>query len=126
MTQCDTANLALAMLQTSPLALGRPANVGLLDLDIFGPSVPKIMGLEQAGDPALSDGASGVGSFQCVQLRLTGAENKLLPLRNHGVKTMSMGYLLRTEVLPTRLPPSPADPHQPQIRPARPASPGGA
>ncbi|GFZ50072.1 Iron-sulfur protein IND1 [Saitozyma sp. JCM 24511] len=68
------ANLALAMLQTSPL--GRPANVGLLDLDIFGPSVPKIMGLEQAGDPALSE------------------ENKLLPLRNHGVKTMSMGYLL--------------------------------
>jgi Mrp family chromosome partitioning ATPase len=124
MTQCDTANLALAMLQTSPL--GRPANVGLLDLDIFGPSVPKIMGLEQAGDPALSAGACGVGSFKWVQLRLTGAENKLLPLRNHGVKTMSMGYLLRTVFHPTCLPPSLADPHQPQIRPARPASPGGA
>lgn len=124
MTQRDTANLALAMLQTSPL--GRPANVGLLDLDIFGPSVPKIMGLEQAGDPALSEGACGLGSYLCVQLRLTGAENKLLPLRNHGVKTMSMGYLLRTEVLPACLPPIPADPHQPQIRPARPASPGEA
>jgi Mrp family chromosome partitioning ATPase len=124
MTQRDTANLALAMLQTSPL--GRPANVGLLDLDIFGPSVPKIMGLEQSGDPALSEGACGIGPYQCVQLRLTGAENKLLPLRNHGVKTMSMGYLLRTEVLPSCLPSSPADPRQPQIRPARPASPGEA
>ncbi|WVR08201.1 hypothetical protein IAU60_005248 [Kwoniella sp. DSM 27419] len=74
------ANLALSLLQTSPLP--RTARVGLLDLDIFGPSVPKLMGLENAGDPELSD------------------ENKLVPLRNHGVKTMSIGYLL---------PPNPAN-----------------
>ncbi|OCF46059.1 MRP family ATP-binding protein [Kwoniella heveanensis CBS 569] len=69
------ANLALSLLQTSTLS--RPARIGLLDLDIFGPSVPKLMGLENAGDPELSD------------------ENKLIPLQNHGVKTMSIGYLLR-------------------------------
>jgi len=47
------ANLALALAQTSPL--GRAPRVGLLDLDIFGPSVPKLMGLEKAGEPELSE-----------------------------------------------------------------------
>ena len=43
------------------LALGlanlpdKPA-VGLLDLDIFGPSVPKLMGLEDMGEPFLTPG----------------------------------------------------------------------
>ncbi|WVF68592.1 hypothetical protein IAT40_003361 [Kwoniella sp. CBS 6097] len=74
------ANLALSLLQTSTLP--RPARIGLLDLDIFGPSVPKLMGLENAGDPELSE------------------DNKLVPLQNHGVKTMSIGYLL---------PPNPAN-----------------
>ena len=69
------ANLALSLLSTSQLA--RPPRIGLLDLDIFGPSVPKLMGLENAGDPELSK------------------EGKLVPLSNHGVKTMSIGYLLR-------------------------------
>ncbi|WOO76891.1 Iron-sulfur protein IND1 [Vanrija pseudolonga] len=70
------ANLALALAKTSPEALGRPARIGLLDLDIFGPSVPLLMGLDRAGEPELSD------------------TNKLVPLQNHGVKTMSIGYLL--------------------------------
>lgn len=48
------ANLALSLLSTSPL--GRLPRVGLLDLDIFGPSVPKLMGLENAGDPDLTEG----------------------------------------------------------------------
>ncbi|KAK6908768.1 hypothetical protein I203_102771 [Kwoniella mangroviensis CBS 8507] len=74
------ANLALSLLQNSPLS--NPPKIGLLDLDIFGPSVPKLMGLENAGDPNLSD------------------ENKLIPLQNHGIKTMSIGYLL---------PPNPAN-----------------
>ncbi|WWC65721.1 uncharacterized protein I303_108343 [Kwoniella dejecticola CBS 10117] len=74
------ANLAISLLHNSPLK--RSPTVGLLDLDIFGPSIPKLMGLENAGDPNLSD------------------ENKLVPLQNHGVKTMSIGYLL---------PPNPAN-----------------
>ncbi|RSH87999.1 uncharacterized protein EHS24_000522 [Apiotrichum porosum] len=68
------ANLALALAKTSPL--GRAPRVGLLDLDIFGPSVPMLMGLDHAGEPAMNE------------------QNKLLPLQNHGIKTMSIGYLL--------------------------------
>lgn len=47
------ANLALALAKTSPNA-GR-ARVGLLDLDIFGPSVPMLMGLDKAGEPDLNE-----------------------------------------------------------------------
>ncbi|KAF9262136.1 P-loop containing nucleoside triphosphate hydrolase protein [Marasmius fiardii PR-910] len=50
--------------------------VGLLDLDIFGPSVPTLMGLKNASEPDLSP--SGV----------------LLPVTNHAIPTMSMAYLL--------------------------------
>jgi Mrp family chromosome partitioning ATPase len=34
---------------------GKP-RVGLLDLDIFGPSIPKLMGLEGVGEPYLTPG----------------------------------------------------------------------
>ncbi|KAK0477702.1 P-loop containing nucleoside triphosphate hydrolase protein [Armillaria luteobubalina] len=50
--------------------------VGILDLDIFGPSVPMLMGLSQAGEPNLTESGA------------------LLPVTNHGLATMSMGYLL--------------------------------
>jgi ATP-binding protein involved in chromosome partitioning len=104
------ANLALALAQTANL--GRPPRIGLLDLDIFGPSVPKLFGLENAGDPRLSagecKGAPRHASCTSPKLQpLTLArhpgpknpakrpENKLIPLQNHGIKTMSIGYLLR-------------------------------
>lgn len=48
------ANLALSLAQTNPF--GRAPRIGLLDLDIFGPSIPKLMGLESAPEPALSEG----------------------------------------------------------------------
>lgn len=54
----------------------RAARVGVLDLDIFGPSVPILMGLEGQGEPDLTDGGA------------------LLPLKNHGMPCMSMGFLL--------------------------------
>lgn len=65
---------ALAMSKNSGMA-GRP-RVGILDLDIFGPSVPKLMGLEQAEEPRLT------------------AAGAIVPLRNHGLPCMSMGFLL--------------------------------
>ncbi|BGP28516.1 hypothetical protein JCM10296v2_000251 [Rhodotorula toruloides] len=70
-------NLALALSSLPPdvTAGGRP-HVGVLDLDIFGPSIPKLMGLEGAGEPFLT------------------AENRLTPLRAHGLPCMSMGFLL--------------------------------
>ncbi|POY70055.1 hypothetical protein BMF94_6942 [Rhodotorula taiwanensis] len=68
-------NLALAL--SNVRAEGRPKpRVGLLDLDIFGPSIPKLMGLEGAGEPMLTD------------------DNRLTPLRAHGLPCMSMGFLL--------------------------------
>jgi ATP-binding protein involved in chromosome partitioning len=52
--------------------LGR--KVGLLDCDIYGPSIPLMMGVHQK--PTIN------------------AEEKMVPPANHGVKVMSMGLLL--------------------------------
>ncbi|GAA6002743.1 hypothetical protein JCM10207_007654 [Rhodosporidiobolus poonsookiae] len=67
--------LALSSLPTETTGGARP-RVGLLDLDIFGPSTPKLMGLEGMGEPYLTP------------------ENRLTPLRAHGLPCMSMGFLL--------------------------------
>ena len=47
-------NLALGLAATAKDALGRRARVGLLDLDVFGPSIPKLMQLEDLGEPELT------------------------------------------------------------------------
>ncbi|PJK29864.1 iron-sulfur cluster carrier protein ApbC [Minwuia thermotolerans] len=60
-------NLAVALAQT-----GR--KVGLLDADIYGPSVPRLMGLE--GKPNSPDGKS------------------IDPMRAHGIECMSIGFLI--------------------------------
>jgi len=64
-------NLAVALAQSG-------AQVGLLDADIYGPSIPRMMGLEG---------------------RKPGIENEktILPLVNFGVLTMSIGYLVPAE-----------------------------
>ncbi len=62
-----SANLACALQH-----LGR--RVGLLDCDIYGPSIPLMMGVRER--PAVSE------------------REKLVPPSNHGVKLMSMGFLL--------------------------------
>jgi len=69
-------NLAfsLALLRNSSSS-GR-LRVGILDLDIFGPSIPTLMGLQKSEEPRLTS---------------TGA---IIPLVNHGLPTMSMGFLL--------------------------------
>ena len=60
-------NLACALAQDGD-------EIGLLDCDIYGPSVPLMMGVNER--PMVSE------------------EEKLVPLFNHGVKLMSMGFLL--------------------------------
>lgn len=65
-------NLACALAQLLEQR-GRPGRVGLMDCDIYGPSVPLMMGLQ--GRPAI-DGES------------------LIPLERFGVKVMSMGFLV--------------------------------
>ncbi|CAM4644982.1 unnamed protein product [Leuciscus chuanchicus] len=66
------------------LALGLMANdqsksVGLLDADVYGPSIPKLMNLK--GNPELTD------------------NNLMRPLVNFGISCMSMGFLVE-EVAP--------------------------
>ncbi|CAD6571263.1 MAG: hypothetical protein CYPHOPRED_004371 [Cyphobasidiales sp. Tagirdzhanova-0007] len=67
-----STNLALALFQTAEAS----KRIGLLDLDIFGPSVPKLMGLDKSGEPELTK------------------DNHLIPLSNHGLPCMSMAFLL--------------------------------
>ncbi|XP_072292287.1 iron-sulfur cluster transfer protein NUBPL isoform X2 [Eucyclogobius newberryi] len=62
-------NLALGLAENDP-----SRSVGLLDADVYGPSIPKLMNLK--GSPELSD------------------NNLMIPLRNYGVPCMSMGFLV--------------------------------
>ena len=71
-----SVNLACALAQIFTAA-GRPGRVGLMDCDIYGPSVPLMMGL--SGRP---------------EVQGDGAEAMLIPMERHGVKVMSMGFLV--------------------------------
>lgn len=63
-------NLAVAL-------AGLGARVGLLDADIYGPSIPTMLGL--SGRPESPDGKS------------------IVPMRAHGVETMSIGFLVEED-----------------------------
>jgi len=69
-------NLACALAQVFTAA-GRPGRVGLMDCDIYSPSVPLMMGLN--GRPEIEG---------------EGQEAMLIPMERHGVKVMSMGFLV--------------------------------
>lgn len=60
-----SVNVALAL-----AAMGH--KVGLLDADVYGPNVPRMMGINEAP---------------------MGSGDRIRPLENHGVKLMSMGFL---------------------------------
>ncbi|PTM98412.1 iron-sulfur cluster carrier protein ApbC [Mycoplana dimorpha] len=63
------------------LALGLKANglrVGILDADIYGPSMPRLLGIS--------------GRPQQIENRI------IVPMENYGVKVMSMGFLVDEEV----------------------------
>lgn len=64
-----SVNLALALSR-----LPNTPSVGLLDADIFGPSLPTMMNVSHA--PELS------------------ADNKMIPVTNYGIQCMSMGLLV--------------------------------
>lgn len=63
------ANLAVALAKTG-------ASVGLVDTDIYGPSVPVMFGIDTSVKPRVND------------------ERKIIPLEAHGVKLLSMGFLV--------------------------------
>ena len=50
-------NLAFALAMKHDSERQRKLRVGLLDLDIFGPSIPKLMGLDNADEPRTTDSA---------------------------------------------------------------------
>ncbi|MEH6409542.1 MAG: P-loop NTPase [Hyphomonas sp.] len=60
-------NLAAAMAKTG-------MKVGLLDADVYGPSIPTMLGMQDAHPE-------------------TAASKKLVPVEAHGLKTLSIGYL---------------------------------
>lgn len=71
-----TTNLACAMdriLRES----GRPESVGIMDCDIYGPSIPLMMGVNQR--PEVVNGM-------------------IQPLENFGVRVMSMGFLVEEDI----------------------------
>lgn len=65
-----TVNLALAL-------AAEGARVGILDADIYGPSIPRMLGI--TGQPASQDGSS------------------LEPMENYGVQAMSIGFLIEED-----------------------------
>ncbi|HEY1792762.1 MAG TPA: Mrp/NBP35 family ATP-binding protein [Opitutaceae bacterium] len=69
-------NLACVLAQVLS-SRGRPGRVGLMDIDIYGPSVPLMMGIQ--GRPEVEG---------------EGQDSQLVPMERHGVKVMSMGFLV--------------------------------
>ena len=65
-------NLAMALAQQGHA-------VGLVDVDIHGPSVPKMLGLEG------------------VRPKITEAEDAMLPVNYEGLKVMSIGFMLEKD-----------------------------
>jgi len=65
-----SVNIALAL-------ASQGLKVGLLDADIYGPSIPRMLGI--SGQPESSDGKT------------------LDPMENHGIKCMSIGFLVEED-----------------------------
>jgi ATP-binding protein involved in chromosome partitioning len=62
-------NLALALAASG-------ARVGLVDLDIYGPSIPVMLGIPETEKPRVNE------------------NKKIEPLERHGIKVLSMGFLV--------------------------------
>jgi len=67
-------NLAVALAQ-------KGYRVGLLDADIFGPSVPRMFGVEDAGP----------------SLEKKDGRDMIIPIENYGVKMLSIGFFVKKE-----------------------------
>ncbi|EXJ91291.1 hypothetical protein A1O1_04401 [Capronia coronata CBS 617.96] len=69
---------------------------GILDTDIFGPSIPTLLNLDNNVTSNTDDKADGDGG---LLIKVT-PTNHLVPLTSYGIKSMSMGYLLSDESSP--------------------------
>jgi ATP-binding protein involved in chromosome partitioning len=79
-------NLAAGMASLGQGFKGK--RIGLLDVDIFGPSIPRMMRL---------DGANDKEQNKDIYTPLLSDDNKLIPLIEYGVKCMSMGFLMNQD-----------------------------
>ncbi|KAJ7151712.1 P-loop containing nucleoside triphosphate hydrolase protein [Mycena filopes] len=86
-------NLAFALSTLRPPDSTARLRVGVLDLDIFGPSIPTLMGLAKCRGTT-ADCWYGPLSFGRGRDLNVDAGGALIPLMNHGIPTMSMGFLL--------------------------------
>jgi ATP-binding protein involved in chromosome partitioning len=66
-----SVNLAVSLAQSG-------AKVGMIDADIYGPNVPTMLGLEKA----------------IIEVRKEAQGDVLEPAQNHGIKMVSMGFLI--------------------------------
>jgi ATP-binding protein involved in chromosome partitioning len=64
------ANLAVALAKDG-------AKVGLLDADLYGPSIPLMLGVSERPEMRIVDG-----------------KQKIIPVENYGIKIMSIGFLI--------------------------------
>ncbi len=65
-----SANLAVALAHTG-------ASVGLMDADVYGPSIPTLLGIREA--PELTEA------------------RRIIPVRQHGIAVMSMAFFMKLE-----------------------------
>lgn len=63
-----SANLALALAKTG-------AKVGLMDVDVYGPTIPTMLGITEG--PQVD------------------AQNRISPVESHGIKVVSMGFFMK-------------------------------
>jgi len=68
-----SVNLAVALAETG-------ATVGLLDADVYGPSIPLMMGIHRLPD--------------------LNPEQRIIPLEAHGIRLMSLGFMLPDHTAP--------------------------
>ena len=69
-----TANLAVSLAQSG-------AKVGVIDADIFGPSIPTMFNCEK----------------EQPGIKKEGDKNKIIPIEQYGVKLISIGFLTPSE-----------------------------
>ena len=94
-------NLAFALgMHQHPLSKLR-LRVGVLDLDIFGPSIPTLMGLQNSGEPDLTNSTSPKFNIIFLNTYMIFTGGAILPLINHGLPCMSMGFLIPSTSPPT-------------------------
>ena len=94
----NVVNLAFSLSSRRNRDTNAPLRVGILDLDIFGPSLPVLMGLQNAGEPSLTERACVHCSSRTIWSHLTlPIDGAIIPLTNV-LPCMSIGFLLPSSI----------------------------